>query len=156
MAVGNARGISGSMDPKNRLAAISLSMDNKERAERPGDTPTATLAQRIADLEQQLAALRREQRDRADAEFVAALAKYHGRAIFSAEDVIAHAAVDPDLREVIPPETRAMSLGQRLKRLAGRRIGAFTLWRCDGRDGRGCIWEIEIHDDAGHDDHTGR
>jgi hypothetical protein len=102
------------------------------------------LAARIAALEADLREVRDQQRD---AQLVAIADSVQGH-VFSATELLAHAAVDGALRQALDGAATPKQVGQRLKALVGRAIGGRRLV-CVGRDGPGCIWAIEIHDAAG-------
>lgn len=98
----------------------------------------------IARLEEQLAAKRREKADRTDAAFLLVLARVvPAGVVFSAAEVLAHAALDRELAAAIGPMT-ARALGHYLRSLARRSGAGIVLQRCDDRNNRGCIWSIAI------------
>jgi transposase len=96
---------------------------------------------RIARLDADLAALHRQRRD--EVAFVHLLAAVTGGRIFSAADLVAHAAVDPALREVLGPTPSPRTVGRRLSRLANRSLDGFILRRVD-RDEDGCMWTVAL------------
>lgn len=114
-----------------------------------------TLAQRIDALEKELGELRAEQRDRADAEFVATLARSVEGRVFSAADLVAHARVDSDLRDALGDE-RPRQIGRRLARLAGHAVGGVCVRLVD-RTNAGRVWAITLwHQDHCDGDDTAR
>jgi hypothetical protein len=105
-----------------------------------------TLAARISQLERELAALRRQHADEEDRRLVLAIVRSVGGAVFSARDLVAHARVDPALRDALG-DMRPRRLGKRLARLTDRPLEGVTVRRVDGRDAHGCMWFVDIHDD---------
>ena len=105
---------------------------------------TADLDDRIAALEAELVALKREKADREDAAFLLVLARViPAGVVFSAAEVLAHAALDRELAQAIGP-MKAKSLGHYLRSLAKRPKVGIVLQRADDRNNRGCIWSIAI------------
>lgn len=82
-------------------------------------------------------------------QFLAAIAASnpHG-ACFSAVELLAHAMIDPTLRQALSGYTTARRLGNKLRRLAGLDIGGFVL-RVVERDATGCIWQIHTRSRTG-------
>jgi len=99
---------------------------------------------RIAHLEAQVAALQRPRLvddPEADAALLAVIAaRVEGR-VFSAKELLAHAQLHADLRDALGAITTTRQIGTRLRRLSGRRCGAFRLQRV-GRDDRGSVWSV--------------
>lgn len=91
-----------------------------------------------------------------DARFLATIAASVQGHPFTASELLAHAAVDPDLAEVL----RGMSarrVGKKLQVLSGRSINSYRLNRIS-RDETGWIWHLQVVDlqsDAGHDGDMG-
>src|SRR5262245_10671684 len=104
-----------------------------------------TRADEIRELKRRLVTLEQQARDESDRALLAAIVVSVGGAVFYGCDLIAHARIDGDLRETIG-DLRPRQLGKRLARLANRDLDGLTLRRCDGRDERGCMWFVQIHD----------
>ena len=88
--------------------------------------------------------LKREQAARQDAAFLLVLARVvPAGVVFSAAEVVAHAALDRELAQAIGPMT-TKQLGHYLRSLAHRPVSGIQLQRADDRNNRGCIWSIAI------------
>jgi hypothetical protein len=93
-----------------------------------------SLETRIAALEAKLEQLRAAHREALDA-----IAETVGDTAFNAEELFAHARVDPALAAVLNART-LRQVGGRLRELAGT-DGRWCLLKI-GRDENGCIWRI--------------
>ena len=79
--------------------------------------------------------------DAGDVPFLAAIASSVQGRVFSAAELLAHAQVDDELRRVLAGRT-AKEIGRRLRALADRDIGGFTLARVT-RDASGIVWSVQ-------------
>jgi hypothetical protein len=104
------------------------------RRENPRSVP---LAVRIADLESELRRLT----------LTALATSVHGCA-FSARELLDHARDDADLRSVLGDARTPKSVGRRLLAWSRYDGDGLRLVRVD-RNEDGCIWTVEIQDDAG-------
>jgi hypothetical protein len=73
------------------------------------------------------------------------VARAVGDHVFSARELVAHAAADPDLRRAVAGQS-IRQIGARLKRILRSPVPGFAL-RVAARDEDGCIWAIS-QDDA--------
>jgi hypothetical protein len=73
------------------------------------------------------------------------VARSVGDHVFSARELVAHAATDPDLRRAVAGQS-VRQIGARLKRIARSPVPGFAL-RAETRDADGCIWALS-QDDA--------
>lgn len=102
------------------------------------------LEDRIAALEAELRDLKRERTVRHDAALLDALATaIPFEVVFNAGEVIAHAALYPDLAAALGA-VMPRTLGRRLARVARLSPIAGVALECVGRDERGCIWQIVV------------
>jgi hypothetical protein len=113
--------------------------------EPPAFSNLGILAARITALEAELHALRQQQRDL----LLPAIAASVQGHVFSAAELLDHAAIDDGLRQALDGADTPQRVGRRLQRLVGRQVGGFCLVRA-GRDETGCIWAVDLHDAAGH------
>jgi hypothetical protein len=107
----------------------------------------STRADRIRALRRELATLEQQQRDADDRALLVAIARAVRGHVFSIAELVAHATIDPPLREALGG-MRPKQLGVRLHRLAQASINGVRLRRVD-RDTSGCIWEVHLHTEAG-------
>jgi hypothetical protein len=85
---------------------------------------------------------------------LSAIASATRGAAFSARELLAHAAVDAALARVLPSTTK--QIGQQLRRLRDQPCAGLVLRRLDPRDEHGCIWQVQLHPDAGRRPAAGR
>jgi hypothetical protein len=114
----------------------------------PQEEPLATRIVRLeaerSELDAKLADLRRQQREE-DAEIaVLLIARAINGRTFSAVELLAHAGLDPELREALHGATTAKHVGRRLHELASATRSARVRLVRHSRNAEGCIWEIAI------------
>jgi len=96
----------------------------------------------ITRTEAHLAELHQRRRARDDAAFLLSVARVvPAGVVFSAAELIAHAALDRALGQAIGPRT-PKQLGHYLRVLAQQPAAGVMLHRCDERNNRGCMWSI--------------
>jgi hypothetical protein len=66
--------------------------------------------------------------------------------VFTAAELIAHAALDGELRAVLARYRTVKHLGKRLRALADQPIAGFVLRRVT-RDSQGTIWALQVAPD---------
>jgi hypothetical protein len=119
--------------PVNRGLSAEVRLVPPER-----DRP---IADRIADLETALAALKREQVETDDQAFLLTLQRViPPGVVFRCTDVLDHATLHPDLAAAIGPMD-AQQLGIYFAQLARRRPDAFERI---GRSENGCYWQLRV------------
>ena len=124
------------------IAPVSDDVRDREIAELRADV--AALTQRVARLE--AAAHPRESQRAARAALLPVLAVSVQDRLFTAVEVMAHAAVDPKLAHALDAAgiTSARSLGHLLRRAERRTLGPVHIWRHDERERDGIIWRCEL------------
>jgi hypothetical protein len=102
----------------------------------------AEVARQRVEFERRLAALEQQQQQKtpSDSALLSAIALAVQGAVFSAKELVDHAAVDANLRAAIGPVS-ARRLGKRLRSLVETPIDGLVLHRV-GRDGGGAIWSV--------------
>jgi hypothetical protein len=107
----------------------------------------ADLRDRVAALERRLDERRRGPRDQHDERWLRALAAIVGAATFTAPDIVARAALDPDFRDLLHAADvgTVSDCGYVLRRCRGSVIGHRRLVRLD-RGPRGAVWRF-VDDD---------
>lgn len=95
----------------------------------------AALERTVAGMAERLAALE----PLADVEAVRIIAEATAGHVFSASELLAHQAIDLELRRALRGLRTPRQVGKRLEVLAGRLLGPYLLRRVD-RNGAGTIW----------------
>jgi hypothetical protein len=120
---------------------------DRRRPVTPPPTASRRLADRIAAIQQELLALRQQQRDEADGRLLRALVIGTRGCVFTTADVYTRAVLDPDVAAAVG-DLSPRQLGKRLARVVGRTVSGLTVRRVLATKD-GWVWEIDYHRDAG-------
>lgn len=147
-------------------SCVSLRRGMRSTSAGTSDPPASvlsTLTSAVLGLTEAIERLRQDLRGQADlhahvkgddVSFLAAIANAVAGRAFSANELLAHTAVDAELAQALRGVTSAHALGVRLGALAGQNVGGYTVQRI-GRDQAGVIWAVTLselqHSGAGED-----
>jgi hypothetical protein len=109
--------------------------------------PPEPLAARIAVLEHQLASLKQQQRDEADACLLRAIGRAIGEADFTVADLCERATIDADLGEALRA-WRPKQLGKLFARVVNRDVQGLCVRRLT-LEAAGWVWKVDFHEVLG-------